>query len=162
MELGRQVEDVWGQLTQWAQAVDNLEQVLSAEKNKPPIFKKLTFKDDAAEAMAMLEAEQKLKTMRAQLRERFLYGDLYYLGGMDALKRFYELQRQLRQRRIRMLQEQRARRQALIENLVQAGLIGAVLLFGGWLLWVMVSLILPQSKSATVQPSIGVNVNEKP
>lgn len=141
--------------------MDELEQAISAERNKPPIFKKLTFKDDAAEAMAILEAEQKLRTMRQQLRERFLYGDLYHLGGMDALKRFYELQRQLRERRIRMSQEQRARRQALLENLVTGGLIFAVLAIGAWTLWLMISFILPQQSPHTVQPPIGVIDLEK-
>lgn len=142
--------------------MDNLEQVLSVERNKPSIFRKLTFKDDAAQAMAMVEAEHKLKTMRQQLRERFLYGDLYHLGGMDALKRFYEAQRQIRERRIRMIQDQRARRRQFVENAVTGGLILAVLAIGAWTLYLMVSLIIPQSKPPTVQTPIGVIELEKP
>ena len=141
VEVGREIEDVWGQLTEWAHAVDNLEQAITAKKNKPPLFKKLQFKDDAAEAMAILQAEHKLREMRSELRERFLYGDLEPLGGLDALRRFYQLQRQIRESRIRELQDQQDRRKAFVEACFTGGLIiaGAIAVIS--ILWMTVELI---------------------
>jgi len=111
--------------------------------------------------MAILQAERKLNDYRAQLRERFLYGDLEPLGGLDALRRFYQLQRQLRVERMQALEDQARRRQKFIENAVQFSLIAFVLAIGSWALWLMISLIIPQSSPHTVQPSTGAIDLEK-
>ena len=91
--------------------------------------------------MAILEAENKLATMRAELRERFLYGDLERLGGMDALRRFYQLQRDIRAKRIQAIEEQKQRRKAFVEACFTGGLIlaGAIAVIS--ILWMTVELI---------------------
>lgn len=121
--------------------MDNLEQAISSKKSKPPLFKKLQFKDDAAEAMAILQAESKLATMRSELRERFLYGDLEPLGGLDALRRFYQLQRDIRAKRIKAIEDQQQRRKAFVEACFTGGLIfaGAIAVIS--ILWMTVELI---------------------
>ena len=142
VEVGQEAEGVWRQLSEWAHAVDNLEQAITSKKSKPPLFKKLKFNDDAAEAMAVLEAENKLATMRAELRERFLYGDLERLGGLDALRRFYQLQRDIRDKRIRAIEEQKIRRQNFIQTGVQITLASAVIGAGIFLIYIMIRLII--------------------
>ena len=92
--------------------------------------------------MAILEAENKLATMRSELRERFLYGDLERLGGMDALRRFYQLQREIKAKRIQAIEEQQARRQQLIEMGVQITLATAVIATGIFLIYLMIQLII--------------------
>jgi hypothetical protein len=92
--------------------------------------------------MAILEAENKLATMRAELRERFLYGDLERLGGMDALRRFYQLQREIKTKRIQTIEGQQARRQQLIETGTQITLATAVIATGIFLIYLMIQLII--------------------
>ena len=92
--------------------------------------------------MAILEAENKLATMRSELRERFLYGDLERLGGMDALRRFYQLQREIKAKRIQAIEEQQARRQQLIEMGVQITLATTVIATGIFLIYLMIQLII--------------------
>ena len=141
VEVGQEAEGVWRQLSEWAHAVDNLEQAITSKKSKPPLFKKLKFNDDAAEAMAILEAENKLATMRSELRERFLYGDLERLGGMDALRRFYQLQRDIKAKRLQAIEDQQRRRKEMVETVVTGGLIlmgaTAVIL----IVWMAIELI---------------------
>lgn len=92
--------------------------------------------------MAILEAENKLATMRSELRERFLYGDLERLGGMDALRRFYQLQRDIKAKRLQAIEEQQARRQRFIEVSVQITLASAVIGTGIFLIYLMIQLII--------------------
>lgn len=92
--------------------------------------------------MATLEAENKLASMRAELRERFLYGDLERLGGMDALRRFYQLQREIKTKRIQAIEGQQARRQQLIETGTQITLATVVIAAGIFLIYLMIQLII--------------------
>lgn len=92
--------------------------------------------------MAILEAENKLATMRAELRERFLYGDLERLGGMDALRRFYQLQREIKAKRIQAIEEQQARRRQLIETGTQITLATAVIAASIFLIYLTIQLII--------------------
>jgi hypothetical protein len=132
-----------GQLSQWAQAADVLEQAAqSAEQNpKPPIFKKLTFGDDTKQAFDAYTARVKIREMEAEIRHEFLYGGLNHLG-MDGLKEFYQMRRQIRERRIQMLQDQQIRRQQLIEMGVQITLASAVIGTGILLIYLMIQLII--------------------
>lgn len=83
-----------------------------------------------------------MATMRAELRERFLYGDLERLGGMDALRRFYQLQREIKTKRIQTIEGQQARRQQLIETGTQITLATAVIGAGIFLIYLMIQLII--------------------
>jgi hypothetical protein len=48
VEIGREAEDVFGQLGKWAGAVSDLQEWMNGEQAKPPIFKKLTFSSTLA------------------------------------------------------------------------------------------------------------------
>ena len=121
VEVGREVQDVFGQLSQWAQAADVLEQV-SDKPKKPPLFKKLNFGDDTKQAFDAYAAKVKLREMEADIRHQFLYGGLCHLG-MDGLREFYNIRRKIREQRIRAIQEQRMRQQAFFEACLAGGLI---------------------------------------
>lgn len=128
-----------GQLSQWAQAADILEQV--SEPKKVPIFGKLSFKDDTKQAFDAYAAKVKIREMEVDIRHQFLYGGLCHLG-MDGLREFYEIRRSIRERRIRAIQEQKMRRQELLEDLFTGALILSVLAIGGIGIYIMVDLIL--------------------
>jgi hypothetical protein len=139
VEVGREVQDVMGQLSQWAQAADILEQV--SEPKKVPIFGKLKFGDDTKQAFDAYAAKVKTKEIEADIRYQFLYGGLCHLG-MDGLREFYEIRRSIRERRIRAIQEQKMRRQELLEDLFTGVLILSVLAIGGIGIYIMIDLIL--------------------
>lgn len=141
VEVGREVQDVMGQLSQWAQAADVLEQASQEEPKKPPLFKKLAFGDDTKQAFDAYAAKVKIREMEAEIRHEFLYGGLNHLG-MDGLKEFYNLRRQIRERRIKALQDQKVRRQKFIEMSLYGVLIAIALGFAGLLIWTLIALIV--------------------
>ena len=65
VELGREAEDVFGQLGKWAGAVSDLQEWMSGQENtKPPLFKKLVFSKSATvEAFDAYAAQVKIKEM---------------------------------------------------------------------------------------------------
>lgn len=143
VEVGREVQDVMGQLSQWAQAADVLE-AAAQDMDKPkkaPIFGKLSFGDDTKNAFDAYTAKVKMREMEAEIRHEFLYGGLNHLG-MDGLQEFYNIRRSLRERRIKMIQEQKARRAELIEDIFTGVLILGVLAVGALGIWIAVDSIL--------------------
>ena len=140
VEVGREVQDVFGQLSQWAQAADVLEQAAEQQPKKPPIFKKLSFGDDTKQAFDAYAAKIKMREMEAEIRHEFLYGGLCHLG-MDGLREFYNVRRQIREQRIKAIQDQRAQRQALIEASITVALVlgGATAVIS--ILWMTIQVI---------------------
>ena len=139
VEVGREVSDVWSQLSTWAQAADVLEQV-SDKPKKPPLFKKLNFGDDTKQAFDAYAAKVKLREMEADIRHQFLYGGLCHLG-MDGLREFYNIRRKIREQRIRGIQEQRIRQREFFEHCFTGGLILAGSAAVISILWMAVELI---------------------
>ena len=139
VKVGREVQDVWSQLSAWAQAADVLEQV-SDKPKKPPLFKKLDFSNDTKQAFDAYAAKVKMREMEAEIRHEFLYGGLCHLG-MDGLREFYNLRRQIREQRIKAIQDQLIRRREFMERCFTGGLIllGSAAVIG--ILWMAVELI---------------------
>ena len=139
VEVGREVQDVWSQLSKWAQAADVLEQV-SDKPKKPPLFKKLDFSNDTKQAFDAYAAKVKMREMEADIRHQFLYGGLCHLG-MDGLREFYNIRRKIREQRIKAIQDQRMRQQAFFEACFTGGLIIAGSAGVISILWMAVELI---------------------
>ena len=140
VEVGREVQDVFGQLSQWAQAADILEQAAEKPK-KPPLFKKLDFNNDTKQAFDAYAAKVKIREMEAEIRHEFLYGGLCHLG-MDGLREFYNLRRSIREQRIKMLQDQAIRRQKFIEMSLYGVLIVGTIVLGGVTIWSLIQIIV--------------------
>lgn len=142
VEVGREAQDILGQLSEWAGVVGQLEEYFGKQDAKPSIFKKISFaQSETKEAFNELVAKQKIREMEATIRHEFLYGALQHLG-MDGLREFYEMRRKIRERRIKMLQEQKARRQEFIEDIFTGILILGVLLVGALGIWIAVDLVM--------------------
>lgn len=139
VEVGREVQDVWSQLSAWAQAADVIEQQ-SDKPKKPPLFKKLDFSNDTKKAFDAYAAKVKMREQEAQIRHEFLYGGLCHLG-MDGLREFYNIRRQIREQRFRAIQEQRIRRQEFMEHCFTGGLILGGIVAVVSILWMTVELI---------------------
>jgi DNA-binding FrmR family transcriptional regulator len=141
VEFGREAQDILGQLSQWAQAVDNFDHAVQQEKKNPALFKKLKPSNATAEAFDEYTARVKLREQEAEIRHMFLYGALNHLG-MDGLREFYEIRRKIREKRIREIQDQKFRREQFVEQMLLWGMIVLVLGAGGLAIWGMLALVM--------------------
>lgn len=141
VEFGREAQDILGQLSQWAQAVDNFDHAVQQEKKKPALFKKLKPSNATAEAFDEYTARVKIREAEKELRELFLYGALQHLG-MDGLREFYEIRRKIREKRIREVQDQQLRKERFVEQMLLWGMIVLVLVAGGLAIWGMLALVM--------------------
>jgi hypothetical protein len=79
--------------------------------------------------------------MEAEIRHEFLYGGLCHLG-MDGLREFYNLRRQIREQRIKAIQDQAIRRREFVEHCFTGGLILLGSATVALILWVFVEVVL--------------------
>jgi hypothetical protein len=138
VEFGREAEDVWGQLAQWAQAVDAIEQ---EPEKKPSIFKKINPLDDTKAAFDTYTAKVKIKEQEAEIRHAFLYGSLNHLG-MDGLKEFYQIRREIRAKRIKAIQDRKIAKEEFIENCITWGLASIVVAGAISVVWLAIDLLM--------------------
>lgn len=141
VNAGREVEDVFNQLTTWAKAVDDLNHWLGKEE-KPSIWKKITFEKSAtAEAFDKFAAKKKLQEMEAEIRHMFTWGELGHLG-LDGYREFIQIRRDIKFERDRQVQEQINRRREFFDHLIEGSLIVMLISFSLGMLWWLVVLIV--------------------
>lgn len=138
VEFGKEAEDVWGQLAQWAKAVDAIEQ---EPEKKPSIFKKINPLDDTKAAFDAYTAKVKIKEQEAEIRHAFLYGSLNHFG-MDGLKEFYQIRREIRAKRIKAIQDRKIAREEFIENCITWGLASIVIAGAISVVWLAIDLLM--------------------
>ncbi len=131
VELGREAEDVFGQLGKWAGAVSDLQEWMNGQENsKPPLFKKLVFSKSATvEAFDAYAAQVKIKEMEKTLYHWFHYGALQHLGR-DGYVEFIQMRRRIKEQREKMVYEQIRRRKQFIKTTSDAALIAVVVGLG--------------------------------
>lgn len=139
VELGREVTDIYGQLSTWAGHVGDLRDVLEEQKREeenPSIWKKISFdKSDTAVAFDRYAMEVKLKEMEDEIFHMFMYGDLCHLG-IDGYRRFKQLRNEERDRRRHMIENQiRAKKRFLQNLLTYTVLVSAVAVAIGVVWW---------------------------
>ncbi len=122
VKVGQEVEGVYRQLSKWADAAGQLQQLINDNKTdtgeqKPGLFEKIGFgKTATAEAFDIIIAQQRLREMEAEIYHMFYYGELQHLGA-EGYSQFNQLRREIRERRERMIRDQARRRKRFIENL---------------------------------------------
>lgn len=131
VEMGREAEDVFGQLGKWAGAVSDLQEWMSGQENtKPPLFKKLVFSKSATvEAFDAYAAQVKIREMEKTLYNWFHYGALQHLGR-DGYVEFIQMRRRIKEQREKMVYEQIRRRKKFIKNTSDAIFISVVVGLG--------------------------------
>ena len=141
VEIGREAEDVFGQLGKWAGAVADIQEWMGQEK-KVPLFKKLTFsKSETVEAFDAYAAQVKIQEMEKTLYHWFHYGPLQHLGREGYIE-FIQMRRRVKEQREKMINDQMRRRKKLIRNASDAGLILVTIGLGGIILFHLVSYII--------------------
>ena len=143
VELGREAEDVFGQLGKWAGAVSDLQEWMNGQENtKPPLFKKLVFaKSATAEAFDAYAAQVKIKEMEKTLYHWFHYGALQHLGR-DGYVEFVQMRRRIKEQREKMVYEQIRRRKRFIKNTSDAIFISVVVGMGSIIMFHIVKFMV--------------------
>lgn len=122
VKVGQEIESVYRQLSKWADAAGQLQQLINDNKTdtgeqKPGLFEKIGFgKSETAEAFDIIIAQQRLREMNDEIYNMFYYGELQHLGA-EGYSQFNQLRREIRERRERMIRDQARRRKRFIENL---------------------------------------------
>lgn len=140
VEIGREVQDVYGQLSKWAGAASDLAEAISQqESRKPGLFEKIGFgKNETSEAFDTMIAKQKLIEMEKEIYHMFIYGDLQHLG-MDGYREFVSLRKEIKEKRKKMIYDQMRRRQKFLQNLGTYGLAAVLLTIGiSFLTWMCI------------------------
>lgn len=140
VEIGREVQDIYGQLSQWAGAASDLAEAISQQENrKPGLFEKIGFsKNETSEAFDTMIAKQKLIDMEKEIYQMFIYGDLQHLG-LDGYREFVSLRKEIKEKRKKMIYDQMRRRQKFLQNLTTYGFASILLVIGlSFLTWMSI------------------------
>ena len=148
-EFAQEAEGVWSQLSKYCGVADQLEEVINKQKNepkKPKLFAKPTLSNDTQEAFDAFQAELKMRQIETEIREMFVVGDWASLpgefGGMDGYRKFCNMRREIRQRRIKAKQDQEAAEQAFWDNLILWVGGATIVGIGSMVVWFAVSAII--------------------
>ena len=151
VELGREVQDVYSQLSEWAGHVGDFHRAVAAMEmrdKKPGLFDKISFaKSETAEAFDMYAAKQKIIDMEKEIYHMFTYGELSHLGR-DGYDEFRRMRREVTEKRQKMVMDQMERRREFFEAIRLWGLVGIVVTLGGAMLWFMIDWMLSQGTAA--------------
>jgi hypothetical protein len=112
-EVGRDIEQMAGDLGRWMSAMSDLSEAERQAKN-PPLFKKLMFKGSVEEeAMATFAAKKKAEQMREELKQY-----ISWTMGQKAWDELIRMEGQIRKERQETIYKQSQKRQKFIEWLV--------------------------------------------
>jgi hypothetical protein len=150
VELGREVSDIYSQLSTWAGHVGDFHRTVAEmeiKKNKPGIFDKISFtKSDTAEAFDMFAAKQKLIEMEKEIYHMFLYGELNHLGR-DGYDEFRRMREEVRQKRNKMFVDQMKSRKDFFETIKIVFLVSVIILSGALIGWLMIDYAITTAQA---------------
>jgi hypothetical protein len=122
LQVGKDLQDMHGQLSQWAGAMSDLGQ---AEKkaNNPPWWKTISG-DVEQEALAVWNAKRKAEAMREELRQH-----ISFIYGPSAWDELVRTEAKIRKQK----RDQEYRKAEMIESIITWSITGVLLLifFGG-------------------------------
>ena len=151
VELGREVQDIYSQLSEWAGHVGDFHRAVAAiemRQRKPGLFDRITFaKSVTAEAFDMLAAKQQIIDMEKQIYHMFLYGELNHLGR-DGYDEFRRLRKEVAEKRQKMIFDQAEARRLFFETIKLWSMISVVVVLGGSMLWFMIDWVVSQGAAA--------------
>ena len=136
VDHGKDIEDVFGQLSKWASYTSDLQEWCRQEEAKPSIFKKLSFGDDTSEALNVMSVRMKLAQQETEIREMF-----QWYGPPGAYEEFIAERRRIKAQREKMIYEQARRRKEFLYLVVHSTLIAICVGILGWMGWVVFELI---------------------
>jgi hypothetical protein len=133
IEMGRELEDMGGQLGTWFKAVSDVKNA-EEEAKDPPLFKKLIFSGSVEqEAMQALIARKKIEQQEKELRELIVWR-----WGVEEYTAMMRDRAKIKDTRERALLNQRRKMRKLIQNTLT---IGAILALVGIIIAFIVGII---------------------
>ena len=128
IEMGRELEDMGGQLGTWFKAVSDVKNA-EEEAKDPPLFKKLIFSGSVEqEAMQALIARKKIEQQEKELRELIVWR-----WGVEEYTAMMRDRARIKDTRERAILNQRRKMRKLIQNVltvtVLLGLVGILVAF---------------------------------
>ena len=128
IEMGRELEDMGGQLGTWFKAVSDVKSA-EEEAKDPPLFKKLIFSGSVEqEAMQALIARKKIEQQEKELRELIVWR-----WGVEEYTAMMRDRAKIKDTRERAVLNQRRKMRKLIQNVltvtVLLGLVGIIVAF---------------------------------
>ena len=128
-QVGRDIEQMAGDIGRWMSCLSDMEQAEKEAKN-PPIFKKLFSGQSAeAEALQIFIANKKAKEQREELRNF-----IGYTMGKSAWDELVRMEGRIRKQRQETLYRQRERRKHFIE-------VSAIIFFGVFVMATLLAFI---------------------
>lgn len=127
VELGREAQDIFGQLGNWAKAAGDLQEFISKEEKKSGGSLE---KNDSQQALQIISAKSKLAEMEKEIRLMFIYGELQHLG-LTGYKEFILLRRKVKADREKAERERIRKRNEKLEMLFWYSILLAVLVIAG-------------------------------
>ena len=150
VELGREVSDIYGQLSEWAGHVGDFHRTvaeITMREKKPGLFDKISFKkSETAEAFDMYAAKQKIIEMEKEIYHMFLYGALNHLGR-DGYDEFRRMREEVRNKRNKMIMDQMRARKEFFDIVFMVVMVSLVLLAGGFIGWMMIDYAITSAQA---------------
>jgi|TARA_B100001094_G_scaffold60826_1_gene56432 hypothetical protein len=127
--VGKDVEEIYRTLSKWAGHIEDVKEVISQEKNKPGIFKTLTYKRSATqEVFDSIIAEEKIREQEKYIREFFTANWTADWGGLNGYRKFIKMRREIKKRREREVYNQMRRRKNFLYNTKMGVAVGSLVL----------------------------------
>ena len=118
IEMGRELEDLGGQLGTWFKAVSDVKNA-EEEAKDPPLFKKLMFSGSVEqEAMQALIARKKIEQQERELRELIVWR-----WGVEEYTAMMRDRAKIKDTRAKAIQNQRRKMRKLIANILTIAVI---------------------------------------
>lgn len=136
IDNGREIEDVFAQLTKWATYTSDLRAWAQGEEAKPSIFKKLSFGNSTSEALNVMTVRMKLAQQEKDIREMF-----QWYGPPGAYEEFIHERRRIEAERKRMIYDQMLRRKEFLYNLVMYGSLVILLSLLGFMINTVIQML---------------------
>jgi hypothetical protein len=134
IEMGREIEDLSGQLGTWFSAVSDVKSA-EEEAKDPPLFKKLIAKGSVEqEAMQALIARKKIEQQEKELRELIVWR-----WGTDEYTAMMRDRARIKDTRAKAIQNQRRKMRKLIANIITVAIL---LMLSGTLIAFIVAIII--------------------
>ena len=134
IEMGRELEDLGGQLGTWFKAVSDVKNA-EEEAKDPPLFKKLMFSGSVEqEAMQALIARKKIEQQERELRELIVWR-----WGVEEYTAMMRDRAKIKDTRAKAIQNQRRKMRKLIANVLT---IGVILALVGMIVAFIIGIIL--------------------
>jgi len=127
--VGKDVEEIYRTLSKWAGHIEDVKEVISQEKNKPGIFKTLSYKRSATqEVFDSIIAEEKIREQEKYIREFFTANWTADWGGLNGYRKFIKMRREIKKRREREVYNQMRRRKNFLYNTKMGVAVGSLVL----------------------------------